>query len=60
MSPSETELKSSGNANSLEVVGKDDNGDFIVKDRESGNICTIQDTYAETCSHMGIIHSEIR
>lgn len=60
MSPKEMETKSTGKENSLIVTGKTESGDFIVKDRESGNICTIQDTYAETCSHMGIIHSEIR
>jgi formylmethanofuran--tetrahydromethanopterin N-formyltransferase len=47
MSPKETRSKSSENESKLEVIGKDDNGDFIVKHLESGNICTIVDTYAE-------------
>ncbi|TET24629.1 MAG: formylmethanofuran--tetrahydromethanopterin N-formyltransferase [Candidatus Bathyarchaeum sp.] len=47
MSPKETESKSSEKESSLEVIKKDDNGDFIVKHLESGNICTIEDTYAE-------------
>ena len=47
MSPKETKSKSSEKESKLEVIGKDDNGDFIVKHLESGNICTIEDTYAE-------------
>ena len=47
MSPTETKSKSTEKESSLEVIKKDDNGDFIVKDLESGNICTIEDTYAE-------------
>ena len=47
MSQKGTELKSSGNENSIEVIKKDDNGNFIVKDKKSGNICTIEDTFAE-------------
>ena len=47
MSPSEMELKSIEKESSLEALRKDENGDFIVKDRESGNICTIEDTFAE-------------
>ena len=47
MSPKETESKSSEKESSLEVIKKDDNGNFIVKDKETGNIVTIEDTYAE-------------
>jgi len=47
MSPKETETKSTEKESSLEVIKKDDNGDFIVKDLETGNICTIEDTFAE-------------
>jgi len=47
MSPKEMETKSTGKENSLIVTGKTESGDFIVKDRESGNICTIVDTFAE-------------
>jgi formylmethanofuran--tetrahydromethanopterin N-formyltransferase len=46
MSPKEMESKSSEKENSLEVIKKDDNGDFIVK-AKTGNICTIEDTFAE-------------
>jgi hypothetical protein len=60
MSPKEMESKSTGKVSNLEVIKKDDNGDFIVKDQESGNICTIEDTFAETCSHMVTIHSDFR
>ena len=47
MSQKETKLKSTEKESNLEVIKKDDNGDFIVKDRDSGNICTIEDTFAE-------------
>jgi formylmethanofuran--tetrahydromethanopterin N-formyltransferase len=47
MSPTETKSKSTEKESSLEVVKKDENGDFIVKDRETGNICTIVNTFAE-------------
>jgi formylmethanofuran--tetrahydromethanopterin N-formyltransferase len=47
MSPSEPILKSTEKESSLEVIGKDENGDFIVKNKETGNVCTIEDTYAE-------------
>ena len=47
MSPKKMESKSTEKESSLEVIKKDDNGDFIVKDRESGNILTIEDTFAE-------------
>jgi len=47
MSPKEMESKSTEKESRLEVIKKDDNGNFIVKDRESGNICTIEDTFAE-------------
>ena len=47
MSPKETESKSTEKESSLEFIKKDDNGNFIVKDRKSGNICTIEDTFAE-------------
>lgn len=47
MSQKETESKSSGNESKLEVIKKEDNGDIIVKHKESGNICTIEDTFAE-------------
>jgi len=58
MSPKEMESKSTEKESSLEVIKKDDNGDFIVKDKQSGNIVTIEDTYAETYAHMVTIHSE--
>jgi len=59
MSPKEMETKSTGKENSLIVTGKTESGDFIVKDRESGNICTIVDTFAEMFYPMVTIHSEI-
>ncbi len=46
MSQKDTESKSSGNESKLEVIKKEDNGDFIVK-TENGNIITIEDTFAE-------------
>jgi len=58
MSPKETESKSTGKESKLQVIKREDNGDFIVK-TENGNICTIEDTYAETFAHMVTIHSEI-
>ena len=54
MSPKETESKSSEKESSIEVLRKDENGDFIVKDRETGNILTIEDTYADMYYHMVI------
>ena len=59
MSQKETESKSTEKESSLEVIKKDDNGDFIVKDRDSGNICTIEDTFAETLALIGIKQPEI-
>ena len=47
MSPRETESKSTGSESRLEVIGRDDNGDFIVKHHPTGNICVIVDTFAE-------------
>jgi len=47
MSPKETESKSTEKESNLKVIKKDDNGNFIVKDLENGNICTIVDTFAE-------------
>jgi formylmethanofuran--tetrahydromethanopterin N-formyltransferase len=46
MSPKEKVSKSTGNESKLEVIKREDNGDFIVK-TENGNICTIEDTFAE-------------
>jgi formylmethanofuran--tetrahydromethanopterin N-formyltransferase len=46
MSQKETESKSTENENKLEVIGKEGN-DFVVKHHPSGNICRIEDTYAE-------------
>ena len=54
MSPKETVSKSSEKESNLEVIKKDENGDFIVKDKETGNICTIEDTYADMYYHMVI------
>lgn len=47
MSPKEAKSKSTGKKSNLEVIKKDENGDFIVKDKETGNISTIVDTFAE-------------
>ncbi len=47
MSSSETESKSIENANELELIGKDKEGNFLVKHRQTRNICTIMDTFAE-------------
>lgn len=47
MSRKEKELKSTGSENKLEVIGREDNGDVIVKHQLSGNICRIEDTFAE-------------
>ena len=46
MSQNETESKTTEKESKLEVIKKEDNGDFIVK-TENGNICTIEDTFAE-------------
>lgn len=46
MPRSETELKSIGNESKIEVLRKDGN-DIIVKHHPSGNICAIEDTFAE-------------
>lgn len=43
----EMESKHSEKANDLEVTGKDKEGNFLVKHRQSGNICTIVNTFAE-------------
>jgi formylmethanofuran--tetrahydromethanopterin N-formyltransferase len=47
MPQKETKSKSTKKESNLEVIKKDDNGNFIVKDKESGNIVTIEDTFAE-------------
>jgi len=47
MSLSEKESKSTANENELELVRKDKEGNLIVKDRQTGNISAIVDTYAE-------------
>jgi formylmethanofuran--tetrahydromethanopterin N-formyltransferase len=47
MSQKETKSKSTQKLGNLEVIKKDDNGNFIVKDKESGNVVTIEDTFAE-------------
>ena len=47
MSPKEKKSKSTEKESKLKVIKKDDNGDFIVKEPETGNICTIEDTFAE-------------
>jgi len=42
------ESRSTENVNELEVVGKDEKtGDIMVKHRQTGNICAIEDTFAE-------------
>jgi formylmethanofuran--tetrahydromethanopterin N-formyltransferase len=46
MSPKDVESKSSIKKSNLEVIKKNDNGDFVVK-TENGNIVTIEDTFAE-------------
>ncbi len=47
MSLSEKESRSTANENELELVRKDKEGNLIVKDRQTGNISAIVDTYAE-------------
>ncbi len=48
MSRSGTESKSTESVNELELVGKDkETGDFLVKHRQTGNICAVVDTFAE-------------
>jgi len=47
MSSSETESKSIRSTNDLELMGKDKEGNFLVKHRQTKNICTIMDTFAE-------------
>jgi formylmethanofuran--tetrahydromethanopterin N-formyltransferase len=47
MSAKKKETDSTKKETNLEVIKKDDNGNFIVKDPETGNICTIEDTFAE-------------
>lgn len=43
----EMESKSTEKESKLEVIDRDKNGDFIVKHHPSGNICSIEDTFAE-------------
>jgi formylmethanofuran--tetrahydromethanopterin N-formyltransferase len=47
MSPIETESESTGSESNLEVVDHDETGNFIVKHPLSGNICVIDDSFAE-------------
>jgi len=48
MSPNKTKSKSSESENELELVKKDkETGDLVVKHRQRGNICAIEDTFAE-------------
>jgi len=47
MSSNETKSRSTGSMNDLEVTGKDNEGNFLVKHQQSGNTCTIVDTFAE-------------
>lgn len=48
MSPNKTKSKSSESKNELELVKKDkETGNLVVKHRQRGNICTIEDTFAE-------------
>ena len=47
MSRTETASKSTGRESRLKVIGRDDNGDFIVKHHLTGNICVIVNTFAE-------------
>jgi formylmethanofuran--tetrahydromethanopterin N-formyltransferase len=47
MSQNETASKSFASTGKLEVVDKDKEGNFIVKHRDSGHICTLVDTFAE-------------
>jgi formylmethanofuran--tetrahydromethanopterin N-formyltransferase len=47
MSQKGMKSKSSEKESDLKVIKKDENGDFVVKDKETGNICTIEDTFAE-------------
>ena len=58
MSQKGTTSKSSGKESKLEVIERKDNGDFIVK-TENGNICTIEDTFAEMSAPMGYKIQEI-
>lgn len=44
------ESKSTESESKLEVIGRDDNRDFIVKHHPTGNIVKISDTYAEMFS----------
>jgi len=48
MSPKETESKSTEKESEIEVISYDkEAGEFVVKDRQSGNILRIVDTFAE-------------
>lgn len=47
MSLKETKSKSIESESRLDVIGRDDNGDFIVKHHPTGNICVIVNTFAE-------------
>jgi formylmethanofuran--tetrahydromethanopterin N-formyltransferase len=47
MSPNETKSNSTENVKELELMGKDNEGNFSVKHPQTGNICTIADTFAE-------------
>lgn len=47
MSRKEMESRSTESESRLEVLGREDNGDFIVKHHPSGNITRIVDTFAE-------------
>ena len=60
MSQSEMESKSIANENELKVIRKEkgpEGEEFIVKHRETGNICAIIDTFADTCSRNEMAHS---
>ena len=48
------ELRSSENANDLEVINRNKEGDFLAKHHQTGNICTIVDTFAEMFTAMEI------
>ncbi len=47
MSESEKKARSSASESELELVRKDKEGNLIIKDRQTGNISTVIDTYAE-------------
>jgi hypothetical protein len=46
--------RSAENLNQIELMGKDKEGSFLVKHRQTGNTCAIADTFAEMSALMAM------